>query len=164
MAKRHGNLFERICEPENLYLAYRKARLGKSVMANVQRFERDVAGNLEAIRQSLVDKSFTTARYHSKMIHVPKTREIYILPLDGDKVKLDEVVNREILITGHSIKRSRYDKNTSGKCLTIQFEVGGRRQVLFTGSDVLIEQFEKYGDQIPFAATIKKIDRFYTLS
>jgi len=36
--------------------------------------------------------------------------------------------------------------------------------VLFTGSDVLIEQMEKYGDQIPFAATIKKIDRYYTLS
>lgn len=86
------------------------------------------------------------------------------IALDGDKVKLDEVLNREILITGCSIKRSKYDKNTSGKCLTIQFEIDSRRQVIFTGSDVLIEQFEKYSDQIPFVATIKKIDRFYTLS
>lgn len=86
------------------------------------------------------------------------------IALDGDKVKLDEVLNREILVTGFSIKRSRYDKNTSGKCLTIQFELDSRRKVIFTGSDVLIEQLEKYGDQVPFMTTIKKIDRFYTLS
>jgi hypothetical protein len=36
--------------------------------------------------------------------------------------------------------------------------------VLFTGSDVLIEQMQKYGDQISFAATIKKIDRYFILT
>jgi len=29
---------------------------------------------------------------------------------------------------------------------------------------VLIDQLEKYGNEIPFTATIKKIDRYYTLS
>jgi hypothetical protein len=86
------------------------------------------------------------------------------IPLDGEKTRLDDIINREILIIGHSIKKSRYDKNNSGKFLTLQFELDGDRRVLFTGSDVLIEQVEKYGDQIPFAAIIKKIDRFYTLS
>jgi hypothetical protein len=86
------------------------------------------------------------------------------IPLDGDKTRLDDIINREILVIGHSIKRSRYDKNNSGKVLTLQFELDGDRRILFTGSDVLIEQIEKYGDQIPFAATIKKIDRYYTLS
>jgi hypothetical protein len=86
------------------------------------------------------------------------------IPLDGEKTRLDDIINREILIIGHSIKRSRYDKNSSGKFLTLQFELADERRVLFTGSDVLIEQMEKYGDQIPFAATIKKIDRYYTLS
>jgi hypothetical protein len=86
------------------------------------------------------------------------------IPLDGDKTRLDDIINREILVIGHSIKKSRYDKNNSGKVLTLQFELDGDRRILFTGSDVLIEQIEKYGDQIPFAATIKKIDRYYTLS
>lgn len=40
----------------------------------------------------------------------------------------------------------------------------GCRHVLFTGSDVLIDQMQKYGDQIPFAATIKKIDRYFILT
>ena len=86
------------------------------------------------------------------------------LPLDGDKIRLDEVINRELLITGYSIKRSKYDKNNSGKCLTLQVELDNAHRVVFTGSDVLIEQLEKYGDQVPFWATIKKIDRYYTLS
>jgi hypothetical protein len=85
-------------------------------------------------------------------------------PLDGDKVKIETILNREILITGYSIKQSKYDKNTSGKFLTIQFLESGATHIVFTGSDVLIEQFEKYGNQIPFFAVIKKIDRYYTLA
>jgi hypothetical protein len=86
------------------------------------------------------------------------------LPLDGEKIRLDEIVNRELLITGYTIRRSKYDKNQSGKFLTLQFELDGDRRVVFTGSDVLIEQLEKYVEQVPFLATIKKIDRYYTLS
>ncbi|SDB04147.1 hypothetical protein SAMN05660653_00194 [Desulfonatronum thiosulfatophilum] len=85
-------------------------------------------------------------------------------PLDGEKIKIDDVVNLEVLVTGHSIKTSKYKKNVSGLFLTIQFEREEARYICFTGSDVLIEQFQKYGDKIPFRATIKKIDRYYTLA
>lgn len=85
-------------------------------------------------------------------------------PLDGEKVKIESILNVEIMIIGYGIKKSRYDKNSSGKYLTVQFEQDGQRKVFFTGSDVLIEQFEKYGDQIPSAATVKRVDRYYTLS
>jgi hypothetical protein len=43
-------------------------------------------------------------------------------------------------------------------------EKAGNRYVLFTGSTILIEQMEKYKDEMPFMATIKKVDKFYTLS
>jgi hypothetical protein len=36
--------------------------------------------------------------------------------------------------------------------------------VVFTGSSVLVEQMEKYGGKVPFVATIKRVDRYYTLS
>jgi len=85
-------------------------------------------------------------------------------PLDGEKVKIESILNVEITIIGYGIKKSRYDKNFSGKYLTVQFEQDGQRKVFFTGSDVLIEQFEKYGDQIPFVATVKRVDRYYTLA
>jgi hypothetical protein len=51
-----------------------------------------------------------------------------------------------------------------GKCLALQVEINGDRRVVFTGSDVLIGQLERYGEQIPFLAVVRKIDRYYTLS
>ena len=83
--------------------------------------------------------------------------------LDGDKVKLDSILNQEITITGHAIKRSKFDDN-SGKCLTVQFEMDGLVQIFFTGSEVLKDQLEKYEAEIPFMTTIKKINRYYTLT
>lgn len=87
-------------------------------------------------------------------------------PLEGDKLRVQDIINEEIKITGYDIKNSRYDKNRSGKYLTIQFvrQKGDDPNVLFTGSDVLIEQLEKYGDEIPFLTTIRQINRYYTLS
>lgn len=86
------------------------------------------------------------------------------VPLDGEKIRMEQILNVEIVVIGFAVNRSKYEKNKSGKCLTLQLELDGGRKILFTGSDVLIEQMEKYGEQIPFTATIKKIDRFYTLS
>lgn len=87
-----------------------------------------------------------------------------LTPLDGDKERIESVLNQEIRVIGYQIKRSKFGEKGPGKCLTVQFERDGARKVLFTGSQVLIEQFEKYGSEIPFLATIKKIDRYYTLS
>lgn len=84
--------------------------------------------------------------------------------LDGDKIRIDEIINIEVTVIGYRVAVSKYEKNKSGKCLTLQVEINGVRRVVFTGSDVLIGQLETYCDKIPFIATIKKIDRYYTLS
>jgi len=84
--------------------------------------------------------------------------------LDGDKVKLDSILNQEIKIIGYSVKKSQYEKNKSGDYLTVQFEMNGEKQIFFTGSDVLIDQLNRYREEIPFITTIKKINRYYTLS
>lgn len=86
-------------------------------------------------------------------------------PLDGKKADLDSVLNQEILLLNYRIQDSKfYKRNGSGKCLTIQFETDNGPRVFFTGSEVLKNQIEKYGQELPFWATIKKIDRYYTLS
>ena len=84
--------------------------------------------------------------------------------LDGDKIKLDLILNQEITIIGYSIKKSKHSTNKSGDYLTVQFEMNGDKQIFFTGSEILIEQFNKYGDEIPFIAIVKKINRYYTLT
>jgi hypothetical protein len=87
-------------------------------------------------------------------------------PLEGDKLRLDDVINQEIIITAFDIRTSRYSKNKSGKYLTLQFKHSGSDEllILFTGSDILIEQILKYEEEIPFMTTIKKINKYYTLS
>lgn len=83
--------------------------------------------------------------------------------LDGDKVKLDDVLNKEIVVTGYVVTKSKY-KSSGDMYLKLQFEVDGARYILFTGSNVLINQIERYHDEIPFITTIKKVDKFYTFS
>jgi len=85
-------------------------------------------------------------------------------PLEGDKIRLDDVCNIEISITGYTIRESKYKKNESGKYLTLQIELDGECRVIFTGSDVLIGQAERYANEMPFVTTIKKINRYYTFT
>ena len=91
--------------------------------------------------------------------------------LDGDKIQLDRILNSEILITGYRILTSKYpDKNKSGKALQLQFKIlkhgtddnDIRPNVLFTGSDVIIDQITKYSKHIPFYAQTIKINRYYS--
>jgi len=83
--------------------------------------------------------------------------------LAGEKVKIDSLLNQEILITGYRVNESKYKTNFP-RCLTVQFMKDDQQHVVFTGSSVLINQLEKYAKEIPFLATIKKIERYYTLS
>lgn len=85
--------------------------------------------------------------------------------LDGDKMRIDDVINKPIIVTNFAIKNSKYPKNKTGRYLTMQIECSDtKKYVVFTGSDVLIDQMEKYGQEIPFQTVIRKINRYYTLS
>lgn len=86
------------------------------------------------------------------------------LPLDGSKLKIDEVLNRELIVIGYKINDSRYSKSNAPKCLKLHFELDGQRHILFTGSSILCEQIELYKDEIPFITTIKKIDKYYSFA
>jgi hypothetical protein len=83
-------------------------------------------------------------------------------PLDGAKLKIDDILNKEILVTAIRLKPSKFNKIPD--FLTIQFELNGERYVCFTGSLVLAEQAKKYEKELPFAATVKKIDKYYTFT
>ena len=85
--------------------------------------------------------------------------------LDGPKVRIDDILNRDIEVIGFRVSNSKYTKNKSGKCLTLQFiDDDGSRKIFFTGSDVLIDQINKYQSEIPFCTTIKRVDRYYVMT
>lgn len=83
-------------------------------------------------------------------------------PFEGDKIKIDDLLNKEILILGFKERESKQKKNTS--YITIQFKLDDTEHIMFTGSRVVADQLHKYEESIPFYATIKKIDRYYTFS
>ena len=83
--------------------------------------------------------------------------------LDGRKVKIIEILNKKIVVINFKIKISQYKKGFDRYAI-IQADIDDERIVIFTGSVILIEQLEKYGDKVPFEAEIKQIDKFFTFS
>jgi len=82
-------------------------------------------------------------------------------PLDGEKKKLDEILNHEILIISYRLTKSHFkDDNYT----TVQYEEGGRHYVIFTGSEVIKDQLERNKEKLPFYATIVKKYKYYSLS
>lgn len=84
--KRHGDLWEKIVNPNNLYRAYRAARRGKGWRRAVKGFERNINGNLLALQKLLCTGQFNTAEYKSRFVYEPKKREIYTLPFYPDRI------------------------------------------------------------------------------
>mgnify|MGYP000893345884 CR=1 FL=1 len=81
--------------------------------------------------------------------------------IDGEKIKLDDILNIDIIITAYRVNNSKFKQE---KYLQLQFELDNIRHVLFTGSSVLIKQIEEYESNIPFLVKIIKIKNYYTFA
>jgi len=81
--------------------------------------------------------------------------------LDGEKISIDTLLNEEVTILGFAIKNSKYKEK---EYLTLQIEKNNKKFVAFTGSAVLADQIKKYQEEIPFLTTIRKINKYYSLT
>lgn len=82
--------------------------------------------------------------------------------MSGDKIKIGNIVGKEIEVVGYKIGNSRFEGK---QLLTLQIKLNGEDRVIFTSSNVLIDQSQKYKEEMPFIATIEKInDRFYSFT
>lgn len=91
--KRVGNLYDRICSVENLVLADKNARKGKTQSVGVRIHDARREENIRDLHLALVNKTFKTSPYHTFMIHDPKDREIYQLPYYPDRIVHHAVMN-----------------------------------------------------------------------
>ena len=89
-------------------------------------------------------------------------------PIAGSKIKLERILNREIVVTGASVRDSKFKGDARDgekpKYLLLQFELDGEQHMTTTGSVVLIDQIERYKDHIPFRATIVRTGTYFTFS
>lgn len=90
--KRFGNLYHRIYDIDNLYLAYSKAKKGKGKTYGVIQFEKDLDNNILSLHKELSERSYITSQYTTFIIHDPKEREIYRLPF-RDRVVHHAIMN-----------------------------------------------------------------------
>lgn len=80
---------------------------------------------------------------------------------DGEKKKIVEILNKEILIIGFRIGESKYrGKNY----LTLQFKLDGEKYIIFVGSEPLMKQAQEGADEMPYRTTIIQIANYYIMT
>lgn len=85
--KRYGNLFDRICDLDNIREAHRNARKGKTGYRSVQRVDADIERHVLRIRELLTTGQYKTAEYRVfERLDNGKRRIIYALPYFPDRI------------------------------------------------------------------------------
>ena len=84
--------------------------------------------------------------------------------LEGSKKAITDILNVQLVFTGWKFGSSKFKDDSGEKCerLTLQFEQDGQKHIVFTSSEVLIEQLKSFIKAMPdakcFRATIKRVD------
>ena len=95
--------------------------------------------------------------------------------LDGEKKKLEDVMDRSIIVTGARITKSKFSNKGTENCVTIQFyyedDPNEEKYILFTGSGVISDQvqeilskLESEGREILFRTTIKNCGKYHAMT
>lgn len=91
--KRINNLYERICSIENLTLADRKARKGKSYQRSIQEHDKNKDANLLHLQHILLNRTYKTSEYITFKVYEPKERDVYRLPYFPDRIAHHAIMN-----------------------------------------------------------------------
>jgi len=91
--KRHCNLYERICDIQNIYLADDLASKGKGKQFSIVNHKANRDMNLLKLQTMLLDKTFKTSPYAIFKVYEPKEREVYRLPYFPDRIVHHAIMN-----------------------------------------------------------------------
>ena len=99
--KTHKNLYKKLCSLKNLYLAYKKARKGKTKKPYVKRFESNLHENLKELHEQLLTKTYKPVPLKQFTIRDPKTRKI------NKSIFRDRIIHHAIInIIGNIFEKS----------------------------------------------------------
>ena len=91
--KRHGNIYSKICDLDNLKLAHKKAKKDKIHYQSVQKVEADLDNRLLLIQKMLQEKTYKPGRYKISVIEDKgKKRLLHKLPYYPDRIIQWEVM------------------------------------------------------------------------
>lgn len=85
--KRYGNIYQKICEYDNIKTAHEKAKRDKSHYSAVKRVSASLHEYLWVIQQLLICKEYRVSQYkHQRIIDKGKERELCKLPYFPDRI------------------------------------------------------------------------------
>ena len=91
--KRIGNLYHQIYDVNNLKLADKKARLGKTNQQGVIKHDKNRGSNIINLYHVLINCEYTTSAYTVYTLYDPKEREIFRLPYYPDRITHHAIMN-----------------------------------------------------------------------
>lgn len=91
--KKINNLYDQICSLDNLRLADKNARLGKTHSKGVLIHDKNKEVNILKLHNSLINNIYKTSKYDIFKIYEPKEREIYRLPYYPDRIMHHAIMN-----------------------------------------------------------------------
>ena len=91
--KRHGELYSKIVDINNLRLADLKARQKKHNTYGVIKHDKNREGNMLLLQRDLIEKRFKTSKYKVFTVLTPKERVIYQLPYYPDRIVHHALMN-----------------------------------------------------------------------
>jgi RNA-directed DNA polymerase len=92
--KRHGNLWHKVVDLDNIKFAHRQARRGKAFYTEVKMVDADLDRYAKEVQSMLVNKTFTTSPYYVEdRFDGRKMRTIYKLPYYPDRIVQHALLN-----------------------------------------------------------------------
>ena len=88
----YNNLYKKLCSYENLMLAFRKAKKGKSKMYYVINFEQDLDNNIKLLQKELIEDTYQPSQLKKFIVRDPKTRTIHA-SIFKDRIVHHAIVN-----------------------------------------------------------------------
>jgi hypothetical protein len=80
----------------------------------------------------------------------------------AEKLKISEIVGKEIVITGFTVLPSKYGQHE--EALRIEFELDGSKHICYSSSSLLRRQLEATEDELPYITTIEEKNHWLTLT
>lgn len=121
--KRIGQIYEKIYDFENLYLAYLEARKGKRYRPDVLEFGAHLEENLIEIQNELVWKTYQVGPYRQFYVHLPKKRLIMSLSFKDRVVQwaiyrqLNPIFDKQFIYDSYGCRK---DKGTHAAANRLQ--------------------------------------------
>jgi len=105
--KRVNNLFDSIISIENLYLADKKARRGKSKQPGIKKFDKNKDYNIRELHKCLKEGTYRTSEYTIFKVYDLKERDVYKLPYK-DRIVHHAIMNYLEPVFVNSFTRDTY--------------------------------------------------------